>query len=166
MAKLIKKSKCKFEAGQIVKGSELIGIPWNVHSQLMLLETMVQQHDYIAAQPKYQPAPTLDGFELKSALKPGRPYFDKPDTPTVDKRTEEALAYMAEVDQVNEAEYLNKWIDRFGALIDWLAADKFVEGDCTEKIDTPVLGNPLELTPDEVAAIIAHITNPDILMGV
>lgn len=163
--KLIKKSKCKFENGYIVKGSKIVGMPSEVYRQLKFLEIMVQEYEYIKAQPAYQPAPTLEGFEPKSALSTKRPYMEKPDTPTIDKRTGEALEFMAEVDAVNEAAHANGMIDRLGALIDWLAADKFVEGNCFDPIDTPTLGNPLELTPGKVADKIIEIMGDDVLFG-
>lgn len=154
MAKLIKKSKCTFEAGQIVKKNELVGIPYKVWAQLSKLEIVVQQYDYLASQPKYSAGPSLQGFERKSALKKNRPYVDAPDTPVTDRRVAEAMEFMAEIDSVNDAEKINEMIDDYGALIDWLSADKFVEGDCFNPIDTPSLGNPLYLMPVDVVRII------------
>lgn len=152
MAKLIKKSKCKFEAGIIVKKNKQIGIPYCVWCQINKLELMLQQYNYLKQQPSYQAGPTLEGFKRESALKVDRPYIDTPDTPTIDKRVEEAMRFMSETDRVNEAVDTNKAIDDFGELVDWCASDKFIEGDCYKIIDTPMLGNPLELEPTEVAA--------------
>ena len=154
MAKLIKKSKCEFINGHIVKKNELIGIPSNVWLQLNKLEVMVQQHGYIIAQDAYCPGPSLDGFVRRSALKGNRPYLEAPETPVTDKRVTEAMAFMKEVDAVNDVHLINETIDRFGELIDWLDADKFVEGTCTHPIDTPELGNPLELRGEDIAKVI------------
>ena len=164
MTKLINKDDLTFENNRIVKDDEIVGLPVDVVLQLHKLELMVQQYDYLTAQPSYSPAPSLDGFERKTALKSDRPYVNVPDTPVTDNRVEEAMAFMAEVDKVNEAADVNNMIDRFGALIDWLAAVKFVEGSYTGNIDTPVLGNPLVLTPGDVAAILTNIIMHPVIM--
>lgn len=165
MAKLIKKSKCEFVAGQIVKKNELIGIPYKVWAQLTKLDLVIQQYDYLLSQPKYSPGPSLHGFERMSALKNDRPYVDAPDTPVTDRRVAEAMEFMAEVDSVNDTEKINEMIDEYGALIDWLAADKFVEGECYNPIDTPSLGNPLYLNPKNVVYFIKLIVKNPIVLG-
>ena len=165
MAKLIKKSKCKFEAGHIVKKDKLIGIPYKVWAQLNKLDLIIQQYDYLASLPKYSPGPSLDGFERMSTLKNDRPYVSAPDTPVTDKRVKEAMQFMAEVDSVHDTAEINNMIDEFGALIDWLATDKFVEGECYNPIDTPVLGDPLALIPDDVAYFIKRIVRNPIMLG-
>lgn len=165
MAKLIKKNKCTFEAGHIVKKNEIVGIPYKVWAQLNKLELIVQQYDYLKSQPKYSAGPSLNGFERKSALKESRPYIGVPETPVTDKRVKEALEFMAEVDSVNNADEVNQKIDEYGALIDWLAADKFVEGDCFNAIDTPSLGDPLYLAPCDVVSILEYIVKNPIDLG-
>lgn len=157
MSKLIKKSKCSFEAGHIVKKNELIGIPPVVHMQMYKLELMVQQAEYLKAQPNGCASPSLEGFVRKTTLAAERPYVEMPDTPVTDKRVAEAMEFMAEADAVNDTHVINKTIDDFGALIDWCAADKFVEGVCVLPIDLPELGNPLELTPDKVVKFITDL---------
>lgn len=157
MTKLIDKTRCTFENNRIVCEDEVVGIPVDVALQLHKLELMVQQYDYLKGQPEYAPAPSLDGFERKTSVGKDRPYVAAPDTPVTDNRVQEAMAFMAEVDKVNEAADVNNMIDRFGKLIDWLAVPKFVEGSFTGIIDTPVLGSPLELTPGDVATILSNI---------
>lgn len=157
MAKLIKKSKCKFVAGQIVKKNELIGIPYPVWAQLNKLELIVQQYDYLLDQKPACAGPSLDGFKRKSALHSKLPYVSMPDTPVMDKRVEEAMAFIDEVDNINNANEINEAIDEYGELIDWLNCEEFVEGECTKAIDTPTLGNPLDLVADDVVAILSQI---------
>lgn len=159
MAKLIKKSKCKFENGYIVKKNNQIGIPLTVWLQLNKLETMYQQYTYLLSQPAYQAGPSLEGFKKVSALESKLPYVEAPETPVSDKLIAESLAFMEEADKINEAVEINNAIDRFSALFEWLDADKFLEGDCYKQIDTLFLGNPLELTPDAVAAIFKKIVS-------
>lgn len=166
MAKLIKKSKCKFDNGYIVKKNEIIGIPYTVHMQLTKLDLVMQQYFYLRNQAGYNPGPSLEGFERKSTLTKDRPYVEAPDTPVTDKRVAEAMAFMDEVDALHDADKVNKVIDDYGALIDWLACEKFVAGECFKPIDTPMLGNPLVLDPKSVVAVIkSMIESPIVLEG-
>lgn len=162
MAKLIKKSKCKFENGVIVKKSKVIGIPRVVWLQLNSLELMSQQYDYLATQPEACEGPSLKGFKRKSALRAKRPYAMVEETPVTDRRVKEAMEFMAEQDCIANAELANEYVDRFGALVDWLDGDKFVEGECFTPIDTPTLGNPLKLTPEDVTKILLLIVSSPI----
>lgn len=164
MPKLIKKSKCSFENGHVIKKNKVIGIPTAVYLQLNKLEVMIQQWRYLSIQDSYRPGPSLEGWERKSALVADRPYVDIPNTPVTDKRMEEAIAFMAEADAVSTAHDINKMIDNFGELIDWCANDKFIEGDCINSIDLYELGNPLKLTPDNISLILATIAgNPALI---
>lgn len=157
--KLIKKNKCTFEAGHIVKKNELVGIPSVVWYQLEKLEVMYQQYAYLKAQRAYCPGPSLDGFARTSALGTKLPYAPVPDTPVMDRRVEEAMAFMEEVDAVDNAKKLNDAIEDFRELIDWCASEKFVEGNCYNPIDTFELGDPLKLTADTVAYVLSRIVN-------
>lgn len=165
MAKLIKKSKCKFESGIIVKKSKQVGIPYAVWCQLNKLEVMLQQYMYLKGQPAYNAGPSLEGFERESALTSERPYVEKPETPVIDRRTEEAMTFMAEADAVNDANEINEAIDNFGALIDWCAADKFIEGECYKLIDTPQLGSPLALDPESIARLLTILVKEPITIS-
>ena len=166
MAKLIKKSKCKFEAGYIVRKSETVGIPAVVWQQLNKLELIVQQYDYLLGQPTFREAPSLKGFERRSIFKTKRPYAEPPETPVTDRRVEEAMAFMEEVDKVNDVKEINDAIDMFGELIDWCANDKFIEGNCHKPIDTPMLGDPLVLSPERIATTIALVVKNPIVIEV
>lgn len=156
--KLIKKDKLTFKAGHLIKKNKVVGLPVNVWLQLNELETMIQQYDYLKKQKEYNPGPSLDGFERKRSE-----YFDNilevlpPETPVSDKRTAEAMAFMKEVDQVDKANEVNKTIERFRDLMLWCQHDEFIEGDCYNPIDLYVIGNPLELTEEQVAQFIERM---------
>lgn len=157
--KLIKKNKCSFENGYIVKKDKLVGIPSIVWYQLEKLEVMYQQYAYLKAQQSYTPGPSLDGFVRTRALGTKLPYAPVPDTPVMDRRVEEAMAFMDEVDAIDNAKKLNDAIENFRELIDWCASEKFVEGNRYDPIDTFALGNPLKLTADNVAYVLSLIVN-------
>ena len=164
MTKIIKKSKCKFEHGLIVKKNKVIGVPTVVALQLMKLETVYQQWDYLRKQPAYQPGPSLNGFERKSIFDTELPYVDMPDTPVTDARIEEAMAFMEECDKVEETGKVNEQIDEYKALIDWCSGDTFVEGNYEQALDTPCLGNPLELEPHTIVSILMAVVSNPIVM--
>lgn len=164
MTKLIKKSKCKFDNGYIVKKGKIVGIPTNVWLQINKLETIAQQYRYLKGQPKYSAGPTLEGFERKSILTAERPYVEIPDTPVYDAMVQKSMTFMAEIDKVNDANKVNMAIDEYGALIDWLGNDKFVEGTCTMPIDTPELGNPLTLDPKDVVDFLEILVSEDFVL--
>lgn len=158
MPKLIKKSKCSFENGHIIKKNKVVGIPSAVYYQLEKLEIMIQQWSYLSSQRPMSPEPSLVGWERKSKHVADRPYVDMPETPEMDKQVKEAIAFMCEVDAIEEAENINKMIDRFGDLIDWCANPKFIEGDNFNTIDLYELGNPLLMTPEDVVNAIKIIS--------
>lgn len=147
--KMIKKDKCKFENGFVCKGSKIIGLPADVALQIQKLELMIQQYEYLASQPAPRPMPSLDGFKFNDGL-PKPMHFDRPDTPTMDARVAEAMAFCEEVEEVDNAIEVNKMIDRFTALINWCNADKFVAGDYVSPLRCPRIGDPLKLTEDQI----------------
>ena len=166
MAKLIKKSKCKFENGYIIHKSKTVGIDPVVWHQLNELELIAQQYLYLVKQPAYQKAPSLEGFERTSALKFDRQYVDMPDTPVTDRRVDEALKFIEEMDKTNDAKQVNEMIDRYGALIDWCNSDKFIEGSCDRPLDLWEVGDPLTLNADDIIRLIKLvIENPVIMEG-
>lgn len=164
MTKLIKKKDCKFKNCQIVKDDELIGIPRTVWMQFNKLELMSQQYMYLIKQPAYQAGPSLDGFVRKSALDEKMPYIDMPDTPVSDARVEEAFEFMREVDACTNVAEANNMLDRFKDLVLWCDGKKFVEGDCTEPIDTPTLGNPLNFKGEDVAQLLHMFASDPIVI--
>lgn len=166
MTKLIKKKDCKFKNCQIVKGDELIGIPRVVWMQLNKLELMFQQYRYLGSQLPGRPGPSLDGFVRESMLDGSMPYIDMPDTPVTDARVEEAMEFMAEIDAVEATTQANQMIDRFKDLVLWCKGKKFVEGDCYDPIDTPALGNPLDLTPKAIAQILHVMAESPVVIEV
>ena len=164
MAKLVKKSKCTFEAGHIVKKDKVIGLPMNVWLQLNKLELIAQQYRYLVIQPAHCDGPSLEGFERKSMFGNDRPYAEMPDTPVMDQRVEEAMKFMAEIDGLNDTMEINQAIDSFGDLVDWCAGKKFIEGDCYKVIDTPEVGNPLTLEPQDIADFIKIVVSSPIVI--
>lgn len=164
MAKLIKKDKCKFIDGYIVKKNRQVGIPYAVWASLNKLETILQQYYYLRNKPQYCEGPSLKGFKRKSNLDAKIPYVDMPDTPTIDARVDEAIKFMAEADAMQSTAQINEALEDYHQLIKWLDDSKFFEGNCFCPIDTYMLGNPLELTAEAVVDLIAMVVNSPIVI--
>ena len=163
--KIIKKKDLKFEQGYCVKGSKIIGLPTQVALQLDRLELMVQQFLYLKGQKPYQAGPSLDGFERESAFDHPVVELRMPDTPVTDARVEEAVKFMEEVNAVSAVNEVNNQLARFSDLVNWCDDKKFVEGDWTRRIDTPMIGNPLKLKPRYIVGILRRIADSPIDMS-
>ena len=158
MAKFVKKDKLTMKQGRIVtkKKGKVVGLPHDVFYQLSMLELAAQKLDYLIDQPDAQEAPSLAGFKKKSIFM--NPEIDiKSGTPHLDKKIEEAKAIMDEIDLLSDKETIEDILHCFTALIRWCSEDEFVPGDCYLPIDTPVLGNVLELDEDYVLGLVSKI---------
>lgn len=159
MAKLIKKNKCEFVDGHIVKKNEIIGLPYEVTILLRKLELTVQQWQYLRAQPEARPMPSLGGFEFRSRLHANDYHVDRPDTPTMDARVAEAMSFCEEADRVSDVRELNRLIDQYEPLLRWCDADKFVPGRDETELDLAELGDPLLLEPGDIVTMLEMMVN-------
>lgn len=158
MVKLINKSKLHMVDGYIVdKKDRVVFINPNVISQINNLETELQQKIYLAAQPEAQPMPTLEGFERKSILDSKMSGIEPVETPTIDKRIEEAMAFAHEAEEISIANKVNAYVENnLKDLMEFVKSDKVIaaEGGKLYRIDTPCIGNILELTDDDILHIV------------
>ena len=154
MGKFIKKSKCEFRNGYIVKKNKVIAMPIDVSMQLRRLELTFQQWQYLRNQPAARPMPSLDGFEFRSRLHNADYHVDCPPTPAIDARVEEALAFCEDVDRVADNRELNNLIDQYEQLLRWCDADEFIPGYDNSELDLAELGDPLTLESGDVIALL------------
>lgn len=163
--KMYKKSELSIVNGMIVsKKGDIIMPNRNVFYQANDLETVAQKVAYLAGQPSATPMPNLDGFERKSIKDNGVKFVAS--TPVLDDKIEEAESLMEELDNVANIKKANDMIDDFSALIQF-AKDDFVidtEDHCSpcRCFDMPTLGSILELTVDDITAVIADACGLDI----
>lgn len=148
MQKLVNKSDLVFDNGYITDESGNIwSIGKKVVEQLNDCELALQQTLYMESQPKAVKAPSMEGFKRQSI----RTSFSvgMPETPLVDKKIEESMAMLEELDRVQDAKKTNQVLASFPELVEFLASERvrINDTDDIEIIDTPALGNPLELTP-------------------
>lgn len=156
--KLISKDKLVMKQGRIVEveTNEIIGVPNEVHLLAAKLETAIQQADYLDQQAPFSPVPTLDGFKRKSIKDKGKWRIEPKPTPVHDQLAEQAEAFMDEADDMQRAGDLQHAVDGYAPLLEWLDAEEVpvAQHYNINVIDTPVLGDLLDLTSEQV---IAHL---------
>lgn len=134
----------------------------DVIREACVLDTKLQKHAYLAAQPKAQTEPSLEGFKRKSIIED---VVISSDTPLLDEKAAEALAVMDEIDGFNKTSKANHMLNMFSDLVRFVNSDKVV---CSELevepilIDTPVLGNILELDTEDLVNLIASLCDIDV----
>lgn len=154
--KMYKKSDLTLVDGMLVTEDGDIVIPdVRIIDEANALETKVQQKRYMNGQPEAVPAPSLEGFERISNDDVTGAFVAK--TPLLDSKAEEALEIMEELDAIATTEKANEMHSMFKHLIQFVRTDYVVDTyGFVEKFDMPLLGNPLELTMDDVADAIAY----------
>lgn len=161
--KLYKKSDLSLTNNGLLvsKDGDIVLPDIKIVNQANELDLLAQQSEYLASQPEATPMPSLDGFERMSIKDGVKGYFHVK-TPTLDQKFDEAMAIMDEIDGQNKAEHANRMLDAFVDFIEFVASDSVI--DCGNELycfDTPMIGNVLELTKDDVIEIIATINDFD-----
>jgi len=155
MAKLVSKSDLEFDQGYVTYDGDVVSIGLALTRQLNELETKVQEARYLHRQPDAQPVPSMDGFERQSTI--NAICMDSPDTPELDASVERAMRIAKEIDAIDTSKKLNKVFSEYDKVAEFLATDKVLVDDAIiERIDTPVLGNPLELTGEKLLKILVE----------
>ena len=158
--KLYEKSSLSLFDGMLVAADGTIVVPDSkVVNQANELETLIQEAVYLMKQPDAAPVPSLSGFERKSVFKVKKEYFTA-ETPMLDKKANEAMALMDELDDASRATDINNHIQHFADLVRFAGADRIVcfeDNACSNRFDTPVLGDPLKLSVDDLIDKIAFI---------
>lgn len=157
--KMYKKSVLSLIDGMLVSpDGDIVSVDSAIVSQANKLETLLQQGKYLMAQPEATPAPSLDGFERKSAFDISESKFDV-STPILDAKAEETMALMDELDDMATASKANEMIEEFRELISFAKADYVI--DCGTPVclrfDTPTIGSILELTTKDVSDVVALV---------
>ena len=165
--KLIKKSECDFSKGYIIgaDGETVIALPFPVRHQLEELDRAWQIFCYLDEQEPYHPAPTIAGFK-RETFRDERAWEmpEKPETPAIEKRMEETLAYLKDVDAEEGYDKLAYACDRFHDLLDFCAEEAFIAVDAAsiQALKCARVGNPLELKADDVIAMLKAMVESDV----
>lgn len=156
--KMYKKSEMSLVDGLLLAEDGTVVAPvGNVIRQANELDTLVQKAIYLQQQPEATPMPSLDGFERASNFKVRCGL--SVDTPILDKHAEEALQLMDELDDCKRVDEVNTFLEKYADLISFADSEQVVCSEATtpEKFDTPVLGNPLKLTPELIVKSVGII---------
>ena len=159
--KLYKKSDLSVINGMLVNSDNEVVIPvGNVIEQANFLETLLQKTEYINAQPKATPMPSLDGFVRKSIKDDlrGSMTFEV-STPVLDVEIAKTMAMMDEIDDIDSVHKANEVIKEFENLVAFTESE-YVASQCDDTMvvcDTPTLGSILDLTKDDVVNAVAKI---------
>lgn len=159
MAKMYNKSQVTFSNGYVIDDdSNVVCLPDKVAEQLNELEEIFQKAEYLKAQDPASPMPSLDGFERKSIRKT---IEIEASTPTLDAKVEEGMKIRDELRKMDTAETMNKFIGEYQEVFYFVQDDTFVEGDKAVFIDTPKLGNPLDIKVDDLLDKLVEYVNVD-----
>lgn len=162
MIKLINKKDCVFEHGYILHGDAIVPLDYEVLHELNELECMYQQATYVSNQPDGAKTPSLVGFEFESIADADIPVA-VPDTPAIDARVKEALAFLDDMITKEFCEKVNYLIGRLKPLFKFIHEDfiKDEEHGYTDELDLKYVGNPLELTEARIMDMIEFIVKQD-----
>lgn len=155
--KMYKKSDLKLIDGMLVSDNGDVVIPSDsVVEQANMLETLLQQAEYVDSQPKGRPEPSLDGFERVSEINVAGK-FNAP-TPVLDSKADEAMAIMDEIDSMAAANHANELQDELADLMGFVRSDYVVDcGTNLLQFDTPMLGSVLTWDSKYVVDAIARV---------
>lgn len=154
MAKMYKKSDLKFVDGYVLtEEHEVVALPSGIAEQINDLETFLQEMGYLSEQPEPTPAPSLEGFERESIVK--TPHIEVK-TPELDKVEERNRRVLEELRDREATDAVNRVLDKYADTLVFLRGERFVEGDKVVRVDTPIIGNILEITGDEMVNLIAR----------
>ena len=156
--KMYKKSDLNLINGLLVSESGDIVMPdLRIVKQANDLETIIQQTNYLEAQPEATPMPSLKEFE-RISIDDCDDVFTA-STPLLDNQAAHTMAMMDEFDDIDTVNKANNMVQDFGLLISFVENDYVIDcgGDTVVPFDTPAIGSVLELTKDAVVSFIAHI---------
>lgn len=154
MAKMYKKSDLKFVDGYVLtEEHEVVALPSGIAEQINDLETLLQKMGYLSEQPEPAPVPNLEGFERESIVK--TPHIVAA-TPELDKVEERNRKVLAELRDREATDAVNRILDKYADALVFFRAERFVEGDKVVLVDTPIIGDILKVTGNEMVDLIAQ----------
>lgn len=162
--KFMKKDKLAYKNGYLINEKGKIVMPdCDVVYQFNNLEWEFQRALYLKAQPKAVAAPSMEGWEKVSEhdVDVEDMFFAK--TPTLDKKIEESIALMDDIDAANKVDKLRAISARYPKVIEFInSKDIIVRDDNEYQFDLATLGNPLEFTVEKFRKVVSVIGGCDV----
>ncbi len=161
MAKLVSKSDLSFKHGYIIdKDGTVMNLSFRVWEQLIDLELMVQRAGFakvhgISDDDNEQV--TMDDFVPVHRYKVTFDTIVK--TPMLDKKMDEAMQLMEEIENSQKATQLTKAINSMPELLEFVSSEYvLVTSECApQRYDLAIIGNPLDLTADTFKEIVKFL---------
>lgn len=162
--KFMKKDKLAYKNGYLINEKGKIVMPdCDVVYQFNSLEVEFQRALYLKAQPKAVAAPSMEGWEKVSEhdVDVEDMFFAK--TPTLDKKIEESIALMDDIDAANKVDKLRVISGGYPKVIEFINSKEIIVCDDNEcRFDLATLGNPLEFTIEKFRKVVSIIGGCDV----
>ena len=162
--KFMKKEKLTYKNGYLINEKGKIVMPdYDVVYQFNNLEEEFQRAMYLKAQPKAVAAPSMEGWEKVSEhdVDVEDMFFAK--TPTLDKKIEESIALMDDIDAANKVDKLRAISAGYPKVIEFINSEEIIVYEDNEyRFDMATLGNPLEFTVEKFRKVVSVIGGCDV----
>lgn len=162
--KFMKKEKLTYKNGYLINEKGKIVMPdCDVVYQFNSLEVEFQRAMYLKAQPKAVAAPSMEGWEKVSEHDVDVENMFFAETPTLDKKIEESIALMDDIDASNKVDKLRAISVRYPKVIEFINSKEIIVRDDNEyRFDLATLGNPLEFTVEKFRRAVSVIGGCDV----
>ena len=162
--KFMKKEKLTYKNGYLINEKGKIVMPdYDVVYQFNNLEEEFQKAMYLKAQPEAVAAPSMEGWEKVSEhdVDVEDMFFAK--TPTLDKKIEESIALMDDIDVANKVDKLRAISAGYPKVIEFINSKEIIVYEDNEyQFDMATLGNPLEFTVEKFREVVSVIGGCDV----
>lgn len=144
--KLRSKSKLVWDNGYITtKKGKLVALPDAVQDELDMLEVKVERNFHEQEQPKPAEPKPFKRLGLELPLAP-----IEVETPLLDQKIQDSMALMEEIDEASRARQVVETIEKdYPNLARFVAEDAFIPGTRIERLNLPMIENPLELDQEK-----------------
>ena len=162
--KFMKKEKLVYKNGYLINQKGKIVMPdYDVVYQFNNLEEEFQRALYLKAQPKAVAAPSMEGWEKVSERDVDVEDMFFAETPTLDKKIEESIALMDDIDAANKVDKLQAIAAEYPKVIEFINSKEIIVYDDNEyQFDMATLGNPLEFTVEKFRRVVSVIGGCDV----
>lgn len=164
--KFMNKEKLTYKNGYLINQKGKIVMPdYDVVYQFNKLEVEFQRALYLKAQPKAVAAPSMEGWEKVSEHDVDVEDMFFAETPTLDKKIEESIALMDDIDAANKVDKLQVIAAGYPKVIEFINSKEIIMRDDNEyqyHFDLATLGNPLEFTIEKFRKVVSIIGGCDV----
>lgn len=153
--KMYAKEELEYKNGYLVnKENEVVAVDNEVVDLFNKLETDLQRSYWEKSQPKIE-LPVAGKFNRQSERGNVFAHIEA-ETPKLDKKIDEAIALMAELDDIEVSEKSNEYLKGLVPIQLFITDNMIIacEQGVPHRFDLPVVGNPLELTSKKLADLV------------